>query len=373
MVPASLKPFWGLVVQKGPWKSTATDIARAREKDKPSVGGGIPLGGRGHAGHAEFKSVMTPYQIDATGSTLNPSDFAMRSAETAPYMKRQGTRGGVIKTGLTLGARTPLQTGHKMGTAPLEMMVENPPQMSTGTGIQTASLIPEHHMEEYLPSLIGSEGGLEDDESVANYGTAVPYSTPVEQYPATYEYTAPTYDQITQTLAASTNAMDELRKQVMNERAKGVIRRELQKARASQYLEKARGNLQTPPTSSANSFRYKKSYTPTLKPIKEVRSLREQGGPKPIRPEKRTRNERLIEDFYTSNDQSRIPMKRSLKTTKKVAKDKRLKLAPLSKIPKRDVQIKLKIGERSEKKRSMDAGTRTVKGGKKLKLAPFEK
>lgn len=387
MVPASLKPFWGLVVQKGPWKSTASDLARAREKDQPSVGGGIPFGGRAHAGNAGFKSVMTPYQIDATGSPLEPSTFA-----TAPYMKRQGTRGGVVKTGLTLGARTPNQTGHKMGTAPSEMRPASPgPAMDTQMNAQTASLMPEHHMEEYLPSLMGGseEGGENGSENVASYGTQ--YSTPVEQYPTTYEYTAPVYDQITQTMAASTNPMDEIRKQVMRQRAQGVVRRELQRARASQYLEGARANLQGPPTSS-NSFRYKKSYTPTLKPIKEVRSLREQGGPKPIR---RTRPdlENMIDpdlSFYDS-PQSRVPMKRTLKgkkvnslydvfrvrrppSARTEPKNKRVKLAPLEKIPKRGVQIKLRIGERSEKKRSMDAGTRTDKNrGKKLKMAPFEK
>jgi hypothetical protein len=100
------KPFWGLVVQKGPWKSTPADVARAKQKDISPVSQGI--------------ETITPYQVDASGTLPEPSSYAKRSVVMgAVDMKRQGAK-GTRKNKLTLGARTPVQTGHKMGNAPEE-------------------------------------------------------------------------------------------------------------------------------------------------------------------------------------------------------------------------------------------------------------
>lgn len=119
------KPFWGLVVQKGPWKSTSTDIKRANQKDELTIGGGIPVGGRMSG---QRSAVMTPYQIDASGAPLEPSHHAKRSVVVGAIdMKRQGAKGTRMKSKMTLGARTPVQTGHKMGSAPEEAGPGVPP------------------------------------------------------------------------------------------------------------------------------------------------------------------------------------------------------------------------------------------------------
>lgn len=356
------KPFWGLVVQQGPWKSTPADVARAKEKDNPSIGGGIPFGGRAHAGAANFKSVMTPYQINASGPPPKPSAHATSSVMMGVVdMKRQGTRGGRVKKYLTLGARTPMQTGHKMGGAPEEMVPVEPGEvLDQQPAMPGAPFMPEHHIEE-----------------VGSYGTvsALPYTAPIQQYQGIPEYVSPVYDQIQKALEASTNVMEKERKNVMIERAKRLIRKGIQQAEAGQYLEQAREELgATTSVPVTPSFRYKKAFEPKLKTIKEVRTAREQGGPayRPLRPEMRgvPGTSPLTERFYTMDIPSQTPAKRS---KKKVEKDKRIKLAPLEKIRGRDVQIKLRLGERTEKKRSSGFAQRTQNSGKKLKLAPFEK
>jgi len=109
------KPFWGLVVQKGPWKSTPVDIARAKQKNISPASQGT--------------ETITPYQINASGTLPEPSHYAKRSVVVgAVDMKRQGAK-GTRKNKLTLGARTPMQTGHKMGSAPEEFIFVPPAEM----------------------------------------------------------------------------------------------------------------------------------------------------------------------------------------------------------------------------------------------------
>jgi hypothetical protein len=149
------KPFWGLVVQKGPWKSTSTDIKRANQKDELTIGGGIPVGGRMSG---QRSAVMTPYQIDASGAPPEPSHHAKRSVVVGAIdMKRQGARGTRMKSKMTLGARTPVQTGHKMGSAPEEVGPGVPPSeipdllepsISDIDMFSTASLIAEEEEEQ---------------------------------------------------------------------------------------------------------------------------------------------------------------------------------------------------------------------------------
>lgn len=54
------EPFWGLVQQRGPWHQTANDVRQARMKDVDWVGGGVPTGGRAHAGNGLWRSVINP-------------------------------------------------------------------------------------------------------------------------------------------------------------------------------------------------------------------------------------------------------------------------------------------------------------------------
>jgi len=70
------RAFWGLVVQKGPWKSTYGDYLRAHEKPGGAIGGGVPVGG---TGEGKRDSVMTPQQLDGRGPLPDPSEFATQS------------------------------------------------------------------------------------------------------------------------------------------------------------------------------------------------------------------------------------------------------------------------------------------------------
>jgi hypothetical protein len=112
------KPYWGLVQQNGPWESTPGDIKRASEKDFGTFGGGIGVGGighRGHNGHANFAAFINPYQMNAGGAPPPPSGYARPTVMMAPVDMKRVTKMGKAKQGLTLAARTPLQTGQKMG------------------------------------------------------------------------------------------------------------------------------------------------------------------------------------------------------------------------------------------------------------------
>jgi len=150
------KPFWGLVQQVGPWKSVESDRKRASMKDHPTVGGGIGAGGTSHAGHGEWMKFFTPYQIDASGSLPNPSHHAMRSVVTYPVDMKRQTKIGRVKKGLTMAARSPLQSGEKMGMSTLTENVEQGQRLGTAPGQILPDLISQTYGSEAsygLPSL----------------------------------------------------------------------------------------------------------------------------------------------------------------------------------------------------------------------------
>lgn len=144
-----LKPFWGLVEQAGPWKTTSSDKKRSQMKDHPSIGGGIPAGGRRHAGQGNWKSVSTPYQLDATPFIPNPSAYAMRSVVTGLVDMKRQTKMGRVKKGVTLAARTPLQSGEKMGMSTQTENIENGQRLGTEAGEVLPDLFTESVASEY--------------------------------------------------------------------------------------------------------------------------------------------------------------------------------------------------------------------------------
>lgn len=144
-----LKPFWGLVEQVGPWKTTGADRKRSAMKDKPTIGGGIEAGGRVNAGHGEWKKVFTPYQNDSSPSIPSPSDYAMRSVVTGPIDMKRQTKMGRVKKGVTLAARTPLQSGEKMGMSTQTENVEMGQRLGTEPGQVLPDLVAESVASEY--------------------------------------------------------------------------------------------------------------------------------------------------------------------------------------------------------------------------------
>lgn len=90
--------FWGLVEQKGPWKSTATDIMRS-QRNQPSKqsGGGIQIGGTKNAGHAGWYASMNP-NVDATIAPPlpKPSQYVQKSIIVTPRTMKKGVKGSIL-------------------------------------------------------------------------------------------------------------------------------------------------------------------------------------------------------------------------------------------------------------------------------------
>jgi len=157
---AQLKPFWGLVEQVGPWKTTASDRKRSAMKDKPTVGGGIEAGGRKNAGHGEWKKIYTPYQNDVS-FLPSPSPYVMRSVVTSPVDMKRQTKMGRVKKGVTMAARTPLQSGEKMGMSTQTENIEMGQRLGTEAGQVLPDLFAESVASEY-----GVETSTEETQTV---------------------------------------------------------------------------------------------------------------------------------------------------------------------------------------------------------------
>ena len=192
------QPYWGLVQQNGPWSSTPGDIKRANEKDIPTFGGGIGVGGRKHAGHSIFESFMNPYQINATGAPPPPSGYARPTVMMGPVDMKRATKMGRAKQGLTLAARTPLQTGHKMGGGKEDIIQTEagdimPPIVVEGTN-QFGST---HHIMEMPPLLSPSSTASTTEYMLRNayYNTPVVYGDGMDTDSNVTGYTNAVYPQ----------------------------------------------------------------------------------------------------------------------------------------------------------------------------------
>jgi hypothetical protein len=163
------QPYWGLVQQNGPWSSTPGDIKRANEKDIPAFGGGIGVGGKKHAGHSIFESFMTPYQINATGAPPSPSGYARPTVMMGPVDMKRATKMGRAKQGLTLAARTPLQTGYKMGGGKEDIIQTEAGDIMPLIVVEgTNQFGSTHHIME-MPSLIAESDISMDGSSTPAY------------------------------------------------------------------------------------------------------------------------------------------------------------------------------------------------------------
>ena len=147
--------FWGLVEQKGPWKTTQTDIERSHQyKPNKNTGGGIQIGGTKNAGHAGWYASMNPH-VDPNYSLPppKPSAYVQKSIITAPVMMTKGPRGTVLRN------------------SPIETI------KTESVGVQKAGNRTQQHFqlgEEEQPlgqnqNVLNSNGNL---ESPSEYGTA---------------------------------------------------------------------------------------------------------------------------------------------------------------------------------------------------------
>lgn len=95
--------FWGLVEQKGPWKSTANDAARSqRSKPSKKTGGGISIGGTKNAGHAGWYASINP-QVDPNvlPSPPRPSQYVQKSIIVPSTMMPKTPKGTVLRNAPT--------------------------------------------------------------------------------------------------------------------------------------------------------------------------------------------------------------------------------------------------------------------------------
>ena len=89
--------FWGLVEQKGPWKTTLTDLERSHQNVSGSqTGGGIQLGGTKNAGHAGWYASINP-SLDPSAMPLpKPSRYVQQSIITPPQSIKRGAKGSIL-------------------------------------------------------------------------------------------------------------------------------------------------------------------------------------------------------------------------------------------------------------------------------------
>lgn len=95
--------FWGLVEQKGPWKSTANDAARSqRSQPSKKTGGGISIGGTKNAGHAGWYASINP-QVDPNvlPSPPRPSQYVQKSIIVPSTMMPKTVKGSILRNAPT--------------------------------------------------------------------------------------------------------------------------------------------------------------------------------------------------------------------------------------------------------------------------------
>ena len=95
--------FWGLVEQKGPWKTTSNDAARShRSQPSKKTGGGIQIGGTKNAGHAGWYASINP-QVDPNvlPRPPRPSQYVQKSIITPSTMMPKTPKGTILRNAPT--------------------------------------------------------------------------------------------------------------------------------------------------------------------------------------------------------------------------------------------------------------------------------
>lgn len=106
------KNFWGLVEQKGPWKTTKLDVMRSKRTGGITIGGGIPGGGTDHAGHGGwFQSTDPKNNYSVIPPPPKPSRYAQPSIRT-----RQGYAGKPVAG--RIHSNTPYNVERRFGEKP---------------------------------------------------------------------------------------------------------------------------------------------------------------------------------------------------------------------------------------------------------------
>ncbi len=109
--------FWGLVEQKGPWKTTPTDQERSHyPTPNKKAGGGIQIGGTENAGHAGWYASINP-KLDGTiaPSMPNPSRYTQSSIIVKSSLMPKTAAGSIIRNSETSSIRNDSPSVQKPG------------------------------------------------------------------------------------------------------------------------------------------------------------------------------------------------------------------------------------------------------------------
>jgi len=105
------RPFYGLTIQRGNWKTTPIDVKRINETLKPTgwVGGGLGVGGTEHAGNDRWMTISTPktnnplYGINPAPTYKSVSVPHVVVNDGRPAIKGQRRSGGGIGNNYSRG------------------------------------------------------------------------------------------------------------------------------------------------------------------------------------------------------------------------------------------------------------------------------
>ncbi len=117
-VQSSRGSFWGLVEQKGPWKTTASDIQRSQPyQATKDTGGGIQIGGTKNAGHAGWYAQINP-NVDANYGPPppKPSQYVQKSIISRPLPMLKGAQGSVLYNSPIESVRSEPDASQKPGS-----------------------------------------------------------------------------------------------------------------------------------------------------------------------------------------------------------------------------------------------------------------
>lgn len=186
--------YWGLTIQKGPWKETSQDKRNEMTSlgSKTFFGGGVQGAGKIHAGHAGAFSAMDPVKTPSWGNhpapMPGPSRYAQRSItlsrEPSQFMQQlpprhfyephraavaPGTAPGVGPRGRPIGSsirdnnQAPVvEQNDNDGTD--DLMAETEPEAGMSGSTQQPTYVPP---QPPLPQMPG--GFVQEDLSSSNY------------------------------------------------------------------------------------------------------------------------------------------------------------------------------------------------------------
>lgn len=172
--------FWGLVEQKGPWKTTTNDIARSYQPyTSKEVGGGIQVGGTKNAGHAGWYAQMNP-SVDPNYAPPppKPSKYVQKSVIMKPIPMMKGARGSILYNSPIESMRPQLDSFYKPGHSTQPLFQESEVEAPRETPMP--ELLEGSESSEYHSMDVDEQSNVSDpfrDPSVSSLPTVTSFPT----------------------------------------------------------------------------------------------------------------------------------------------------------------------------------------------------